>query len=288
MRSSSLSETMAGRAGHARGWLAVEHTGPWARDAVTDLLSSVLAGANLDGIRVVLIRRRASRAPSEGPRTVFFAWSAGHAPWIRQISISSLDELMQLVPLITTDEPDLGSIPQLPVVLVCTHGKRDACCAEFGRPVHRAVKDRTDADVWECSHVGGDRFAANIVILPEGLHYSRLTPSTAALPIDAYLEGHIHLPHYRGRSSLTMAEQAAEHAIRVKTDTTQVNAIEIIANADEAPSKVVTVTCATTRYQVTLREMPVLEDGVQHNCGHHDAPDLWTSWTSAEVRIEHD
>lgn len=54
----------------------------------------------------------------------------------------------------------------------------------------------TATSVWECSHVGGDRFAANIVILPEGLHYSRLTPSTAALPIDAYLEGSIHLPNY--------------------------------------------------------------------------------------------
>ncbi|MCO1340315.1 hypothetical protein BJH93_15710 [Kocuria polaris] len=162
------------------------------------------------------------------------------------------------------------------------------CCAEFGLPVYRSIKDRTEADVWECTHVGGDRFAANIVILPEGLHYSRLTPSTADLPIDSYLKGRIHLPNYRGRSSLTMAEQAAEHAVRVKTDTTLVDTVEIIATADKAQSKVVMVMCDATRFRVTLRETPVLEDGVYHDCGHHDTPDMWTSWTSADVRIELD
>lgn len=270
---------MAGRAGHARGWLAVEHAGPWGREAVVEALAGALRDANLDGIRVVLIRRRAGRAPADGPRTAFLAWSAGHAPWVRQVSISGLDELAALVPSIAEHEPDIGSVPHGPVVLVCTHGKRDACCAEFGRPVHRAVRDRTDADVWECTHIGGDRYAANMVILPEGLYFSRLTPATADAPIDAYLRGCLELSTYRGRSSRTMAEQAAEHAARVATGADGLHAVEIIRSEETVERAIVTLRCDGARFHAELQEAPVLEDGVVHECGHLDRPDMWESWT---------
>ena len=56
-----------------------------------------------------------------------------------------------------------------PLVLVCTNGRHDPCCATFGRPLARVLREGAQRDdVWECSHIGGDRFAANIVILPEG------------------------------------------------------------------------------------------------------------------------
>ncbi len=275
---------MVGRAGHARGWLAVEHSGPWGRNIVADVLSDPLRDVDLDGIRVVLIRRRATRAPSDGPCTVFMAWGAGARPWIRQVTVSRLDDLAQLVPLIREAEPAVGAVPQLPVVLVCTHGKRDACCAEFGRPVHRAVKDRTDADVWECTHVGGDRFAANMVILPEALYFSRLTPATADAPIDGYLQGRLDMPTYRGRASLSMAEQAAEHAARVATGADALGAVEIIRRVDTAEGPRVSLSCAGQRYDADLREAPVADGGVMHACDHLDRPQQWTSWTSARLR----
>ena len=56
-----------------------------------------------------------------------------------------------------------------PIILVCTHGVHDACCAIRGRPVAAALAARWPDLVWECSHVGGDRFAPNVVLLPDGL-----------------------------------------------------------------------------------------------------------------------
>jgi hypothetical protein len=68
--------------------------------------------------------------------------------------------------------------------------------------------------VWQASHLGGDRFAGNVVFLPEGLYYGRVAPADAWPVLDEYLAGRIELDHYRGRSAYTFAEQAAEIAIR--------------------------------------------------------------------------
>ena len=64
-----------------------------------------------------------------------------------------------------------------PVLLVCTHGRHDTCCALRGRPVAAALAQRWPDWTWECSHVGGDRFAANLVLLPDGAYYGYLDPS---------------------------------------------------------------------------------------------------------------
>ena len=67
-----------------------------------------------------------------------------------------------------------------PLFGVCTHGRHDACCAERGRPVAAALTASHPAETWEISHMGGDRFAANMVVLPEGLYYGRMDPGTAS------------------------------------------------------------------------------------------------------------
>ena len=62
---------------------------------------------------------------------------------------------------------------------MCTHGRHDACCAERGRPVAAALTAARPEQTWEVSHVGGDRFAANLLVLPEGLYYGQVTADEA-------------------------------------------------------------------------------------------------------------
>ncbi|WP_421118622.1 sucrase ferredoxin [Aquihabitans daechungensis] len=101
------------------------------------------------------------------------------------------------------------------LVLVCTNGKHDQCCANQGRPVVRHLRTSRWADeVWECSHIGGDRFAANVVVLPDSLYFGRMEPAEAEVLLDAHAEGRIAREWFRGRSTLRFAEQAAEHALR--------------------------------------------------------------------------
>lgn len=53
------------------------------------------------------------------------------------------------------------------MVFVCVHGQRDTCCAKFGYAVFSELKIYEQA-VRQCSHLGGDRFAANMIVFPDG------------------------------------------------------------------------------------------------------------------------
>jgi hypothetical protein len=64
------------------------------------------------------------------------------------------------------------------------------------------------------SHIGGDRFAGNLVCLPEGLYYGRVDRETAGAVLDDHFAGRILMPSYRGRSIYTFAVQAAERRLR--------------------------------------------------------------------------
>src|SRR5205085_2296315 len=83
-----------------------------------------------------------------------------------------------------------------------------------GRPVARDLQARDLHGVWECSHIGGDRFAANLVCLQHGLYYGRLSPADARAVVEEHEAGRVRLEHYRGRAGESFAAQAAEYFVR--------------------------------------------------------------------------
>ncbi|RVT84341.1 sucrase ferredoxin [Rhodobacteraceae bacterium CCMM004] len=104
-----------------------------------------------------------------------------------------------------------------PLVLCCTHGKHDRCCAKWGFALYKAVAAEAEArgqdfDVWECTHLGGCRLAAGLLVLPALRKYGRLVPADAASLLAAEARGHPYVPRYRGASTLNPAAQAAEVA----------------------------------------------------------------------------
>jgi hypothetical protein len=91
-----------------------------------------------------------------------------------------------------------------PRLAVCTHGTRDRCCAKFGFAVYRKVRALFDAgsspfEPLECSHLGGDRFAATGVVFPSGSMYGRLDEADLAALLASEAAGRITPAHYRGR-----------------------------------------------------------------------------------------
>jgi hypothetical protein len=73
------------------------------------------------------------------------------------------------------------------------------------------------AEVWQSSHVGGDRFAANLVCFPHGLFYAHLTEETGRLAAEEYAAGRLVLDKYRGRACYAHQAQAAEFFTRAAT-----------------------------------------------------------------------
>lgn len=212
---------------NARAWLLIECAGPWAAEATATALPAPLAklaiGADELGIRVQLIRRPLRRGrPGRGSRpdnasrdgaavpAVFAVQTGGAVPWLRRMSVDDLDPAA--VTALAAGEPPGGTAVPRPLFLVCTHGRRDRCCARFGVPLARDLASRYPDQVWETTHVGGHRFAANLVILPHGLYYGPVGTPAALDAIDACQRGMITARGYRGRAGQRQEAQQAECA----------------------------------------------------------------------------
>ena len=119
-------------------------------------------------------------------------------------------------------------------VLVCTNGRHDPCCATYGRPIVRGLREtQWAADVWECSHIGGDRFAGNVVLLPDSLYFGRLDLAAAEAVLEAHDDGRLDLDRFRGRSTFRLHEQAAEHHVRRQLGVDALDAIRSIERVDD-------------------------------------------------------
>jgi hypothetical protein len=100
-------------------------------------------------------------------------------------------------------------------IFCCTHGKRDNCCAKFGQAVvhelrREAIKRRLDLEVWECTHLGSDRFSASAVAFPYGYMYGRMRVENVSDILDYLEKRYPYPPCYRGRLGLDSIEQIAQ------------------------------------------------------------------------------
>ncbi|MGO1948889.1 MAG: sucrase ferredoxin [Mycobacteriaceae bacterium] len=218
--SQASAEPLAGTAYTRDRWLLIEHPGPWPSRAVEDVLDADLLEnirARTPGIRVTLIRRPGARTV-ERPHA--FTVTAGPQPRMRRIVLDSYDDLRDL------DLATVGEVHTGPLFVVCTHGKREICCAEFGRPVVRAV-DAAGLDVWEITHIGGDRFAAAMVAFPHGYFFGRLNPGTAVDAALAYTDGRLQPGNLRGLSGIPNSAQVADIAVREARGLTGVDDVEV-------------------------------------------------------------
>lgn len=210
----------------ARAWLLVEHPGPWAAEPTETPLPAPLDGlvtfADALGIRVQMIRRP-GRRPASDVRNVFVGWTGGGEPWLRREQTAPTE--LDLKELATGIVPAFGAPVREPVFLVCAHGRRNACCARFGAPLAAALAARYPRQIWETTHVGGHRFAANLVILPHGLYYGPVGVPEATAAIAAYQQGTITPQRYRGRAGQPKPTQEAEYARLARTGSLEVAAL---------------------------------------------------------------
>jgi len=218
--------SMASAPEASRAWLLIEHPGPWPDEPASAVLPSLLRGVVDEavklGIRVQLIREPGSRRVSGG---VFAGWTAGSEPWLRRGFLSRGLDRLDLEGLAGGRPVSFGSPVGEPVFLVCAHAQRNACCARFGGPLSQALAARYPGQVFQTTHVGGHRFAANLVILPHGLYYGPVGLAEATAAIGAYERGAVTVARYRGRAGQPRSTQQAEHEALARTGSLRVAAL---------------------------------------------------------------
>jgi hypothetical protein len=201
-------------------WVLVEQPGAWAHSAPPterddpERTAALREQAMEWKGRYLAIRRPrgAPAAPTDTGRTVFVAQSRPGQERLLRLDVPDAADLREVTLPDDLDNPGPGWVrePQ-PLFAVCTHGKHDVCCAVKGRPLAAALAAAQPNLVWECSHIGGDRFAPNVVVLPFGWYFGRIAPAEADDFTNGVLAEQLPLRHYRGRSAYVPAVQAAQH-----------------------------------------------------------------------------
>ena len=230
--SRTAEEELAGTASTVRAFLLLEAPGPWGVQALRDsrlpegCRDWLLSLERRHRVRPLLVRRPGR--PVRGPVRVFAVHAGVERSWVGTRAFESVDDLCSLDVAGLADGP-LASFEHHPgqLLLVCTHGRHDACCAERGRPFAAALAQQAPAETWEVSHIGGDRFAANVLALPSGHYYGRLEPEDAAGFAAALRNGRLDLAHLRGRSAYPFAVQAAEVHLRRHLDEPRADAVRL-------------------------------------------------------------
>lgn len=225
-----LDEPMIGTLDQRRRWLLVTDGSAWGSHAVRDALGVHFeAAAKKRGLRVLLIRQPQAEASEGRPRAFVVDTELERAVRIESDDPAELDPgELEGAPL-----DELGESWTEPMFLVCTNGRRDACCALRGRALFGALAATAHAPrTWECTHLGGHRFAANMVCLPHGIAYGRVTPTDGPRLADLYLVGQLDPNRLRGRSAWPAPAQVAERVLRLRMSLSGVDDVRLVAAED--------------------------------------------------------
>lgn len=246
-------------------WFLLEYSGAWGSKALkeSDIPEAVKAhlDAALEAIpnaRLLLIKQ----GRQSGESIAFFAaLSAAAQPALYRFQLVGYEALleMDLPALAAGDSAIDAALTEEPVFVNCTNGKRDQCCALYGVATYQALAAEYPELVWQSSHHGGHRFAANFIHLPYGLSYGRLRPDNAVQVLQAGLEKRIAMEHFRGPTAYDKPAQAAEILLRRDNGNAEIGAFAL-RSIDELE---------TDRWQATFAEgeLQHLVTFERHNTG---------------------
>jgi len=197
-----LGEPMIGTLDQRRRWLLLEDDTAWGSHAVRDVLGVHFeAAAKKRGLRVLLVRQRPG--PADASRRAFVIdTELAEAVRFSVGDVAALDlAAIDGAPLVELGEPWTE-----PVFLVCTNGRRDACCALRGRALYAALSSGHG-----------------------GIAYGRATAADGPRLADLYLDGQLDPGLLRGRSAWPEPAQVAEAILRQQLGLTGVDDVRLLA-----------------------------------------------------------
>lgn len=237
--SRGVSEKTYGTASVGAFWLLLEYPFAWDYKTLEESHLSPVVKAHLNKVinqvphgRLLFIKKERSR---RGHIRLFIVRCRQSDPYIVGLELEDYNQLPDIDLAAVTKEnlPPGGSVLNERMFLVCTHGRRDKCCAKFGYPLFKSLRGAgvVDQSVWQSSHIGGDRFAANLVCFPHGLFYAHVTLEAGRAIIKNYREEQITLHNYRGRACYSYPVQAAEFFIRSESGISRIDELRYLEHS---------------------------------------------------------
>lgn len=247
--SSERDEAMEGTAPeHIELSLFLPHDGPWPHDPIE---AEGLGGRDgaIDrilrrfGARLQLIRKPAIRLTE-----AFVSRTRRDLQDVHAFPAPALDDHSALIEMLSN--PERGRRIEEPLHFVCTHGRRDICCARHGMPIYQALSQIDDDRVYQTSHLGGHRFAPVLLTVPRGLSYGRVREDEMRALDAAAHRGEIYsLERLRGVYPYSAEEQIALR--RALVDGARLKAAHVYKE-----DELITVECEGLKRRYRIRREP--------------------------------
>lgn len=262
LNSEAMGEPLYGTAVHVGVWFLLEYRAPWAPKTTNDndlpeavqtwLAEQVTSVPKLaDGAngRLQFIKQGKDRTEL----AFFVAVMTGVAPIVYEFALTAYEDLFAIdVAAVIAGAADYEANRRAePLYFVCTHGKRDLCCAKFGMAFYNQLTAQVGNQAWQASHLGGHRFAVTVLTLPNGVNYGRLQPDDIPDLIAAQAQDSLLLHRLRGQTRYAPLVQTADFYLRQQTRQYQNNAFVCDDVMQTAPDQ----------WRVSFRD--------QHNEPHH-------------------
>ncbi|MGE6221072.1 sucrase ferredoxin [Nubsella zeaxanthinifaciens] len=230
LKSAENQEDLIGTGLVYKNFLFIECDEPWEENALASssipskIKTKLIEFNSKAENRLLLIKKGNSNLKADKSLTLISAKLTGTFFHVKEMHINSYQDLIKL---------DLYDLPIDSKIIkhyifICTNGKKDKCCSKFGYSSFKNFESNNcedKVDIWQCSHLGGDRFAATCLVLPQGAYYGRIQDCNPKSFIDNLLDEKLILENLRGRSIYDGYIQAAEYFIRKKNNITKLDAL---------------------------------------------------------------
>ncbi|WP_454197129.1 sucrase ferredoxin [Nocardia sp. Marseille-Q1738] len=231
-----LGDSLVATATEATAWLLVEHPGPWGKDALKEsglpelFVQAAAEKSAVTGVRIQLI------SPPEGEpaqRCYLAGDPLRTTPWLAWQPLPDLWSVLDIdfAALAAGRIPDSATLMSEPLYAVCANDRSDPCCGSTGPAVWAGVAEAIGGRCRRTAHVGGHKYAANMVAFPHAVFYGRLDARTALDIVRTHDGGNVYLDRYRGRSAFALPEQAAEYFLRMECGHTRLGGIALAERA---------------------------------------------------------
>jgi hypothetical protein len=249
-------EPLAGSGTQASHWLLLEYDTPWRGRALKEsdlpapIKQRLLAfEAEVEGGRVQFIRDQTG--VRQEPRLILARADQPDRP-LQQLNLTGYQDLLDLDLASLFNQPVPADQRIDPILIVCINGMRDLCCAREGTAAFQALAALEPERVFQTTHIGGHRFAANAIWLPYGINYGRLQSKGASELLAMMSQDQISLPNFRGRTTTPKPAQAAEFFLRQQGNWLGVHDLALRSIEGQQPHWQVTFDIHTTGDTATV------------------------------------